>query len=78
MLAPTTVWKLTFTYSSVQCDILCNCCSSVLISRNAFTDYCPDRFFFANRFFSLFFRVGSAAVMCRDSCVDYGAIIVFT
>jgi len=35
MLAPTTGWKLTNhhkTYLSVQCDILCNCCSSVPIT----------------------------------------------
>jgi len=34
MLAPATVWKLTNhhkTYLSVQCDIWCNCCSSVPI-----------------------------------------------
>jgi len=33
---PTTGWKLTNhhkTYLSVQCDILCNCCSSVPITR---------------------------------------------
>jgi len=35
MLAPTTGWNLTShrkTYLSVQCDILCNCCSSVPIT----------------------------------------------
>jgi len=40
MLAPTTGWKLTNhhkTYLSVQCDILCNCCSSVPITRQCLT-----------------------------------------
>jgi len=40
MLAPKTAWKLTNhhkTYLSVQCDILCNCCSSVPITYQCLT-----------------------------------------
>jgi len=38
-LAPTTGWKLTNhqeTYLSIQCHILCNCCSSVPITYQCF------------------------------------------
>jgi len=47
MLAPTTGWKLANhykTYLSVQCDILCNCCSSVPITYQCLTTLCGSGF----------------------------------
>jgi len=60
MLAPTTGWKLTNhhkTCLAVQCDILCNCCSSVPVTVVAYL-------FTARCYASVVY----ALVMCLSVC----------